>query len=229
MSQCWTVTHTGLEAGIAISDSPYDRPCVAVGAEYVHRYRPGPSMRSEPIMALLDKYDRPTLEGRRLMAASLTSGGQYTYLRAPYPDAKGVLLFVDTRHTYPCQTGGDWSVNDRRFLTTVAYVSEGHKPYAVLSSATSYADPMQEVDGTTCYKKGLLLLLPGGVLTVTFKAPGALVAEVAFDGTQPSFRIVTNDVDRDYKYEQRNRASESEYEFDSGHSHYSDVPFSEYV
>jgi hypothetical protein len=207
MGECFTVTHDGLTPGIYVSAAGGDKPYVTVGANYERRGgsddHPGHLYRV-PNKVQLDGFYPPTLDNGRLMAANVTRGGGRYYLRSVVPSGEGVLVFIDTAYEGPCVQGGQWTIEDSHFVQVIAFGNEGHKPYTA-KSHEPFAESTEEMDTETCYNVGLLLLKPGARLKITFNAPGAVRAELTFDGTAPSFRITEKKVDPDYTYEPPDR------------------------
>lgn len=227
MGECFTVTHDGLTPGIHVSTAGGAKPYVTVGANYERQGGsddyPG-ALHRVPNMVRLDRLHPPTLDNGRLLAANVTrSGGRY-YLRSVVPNGEGVLVFIDTAYEGPCVQGGQWIVEDRDYVQEIAFGNEGHKIYTVQPRGL-LAAPTEEVDTETCYNVGLLLLKPGARLKITFNAPGAVRAELTFDGTAPSFRITEKEVDPDYTYEPPDRDLERKIRSELGAMVYGDDPF----
>lgn len=177
VSWCWTLIHTGMLQGIEVSGYYKDQPFVGVGAAYT-RHTKG-TLNWQPNRVLFHKFNPPMLRDGRLRTAQIKHHGGKPYLRYAEAD-KGMLVLVDTGHTFPCESGGSWLVNDKNL---VKEITSGYK------DSSDSVPPQNSGAQKTCYKVGLFVLQPGGRLTVSFNTPGTLTAEVAFDGDWPSFHI----------------------------------------
>jgi len=196
--------------GIEVSGSYQGQPFVEIGAHYVRHARTGKAttLKRRPNRVPFDRTYPPTLRSSRLMTARVKHRSDKPFFWASSKVDVGVLIYVDTCHTPSCESGGSWSINDEELVKEFASGYDGHLPH-IAPLGDPYAGDILQVNESACYKKGLLLLMPGGRLTVVFNAPGTLIAEVAFDGDWPSFRITERVIDPTYEFDRIIRSSVS--------------------
>jgi hypothetical protein len=232
MSRCWTLTHTGMVEGIALSATylPNNPHGVALGEDWTNDYSGEVTrIKKRSIFVSLDRFDPPLFSNDLLKEARLAKGGDKSFLRRGRPNDAGVLVYIDTAHTEPCVTGGSWETLSGNPLT-VARGKEGFCSYTLNTrSEWRYFEEeelRERIEEETCYDLGLVLMMPGDRLKVRFHAPGSVVGTLEYrtKASGLKFELTENEVDRDYRYEQPDHQSEYEmkqmlpwHPFDSGY------------
>jgi hypothetical protein len=227
MSRCFTLDDTGLSNGIVVhrSSTPGWPHSIGVGRDYRHDLESEwDTLITDWRILPLDHHHPPTLvecrDGTsRVVRASIITVKDRQFVRAAYPGQRDVLVRVDTGHTEPCETGGDWVVKSGN-PQLIMKGKVGQHVYRVHHRGGSFGihpfdERVEEVDNRAAWNVGVLRLAPGDSLEVIFKAPGEVVGLLSC--VRPGdvrFELTTNKPDTSYEWESPNYQEERDIEDD---------------